>query len=314
MTDPVDYAVRVRRLTKRFGPVAALRGVDLSVPAGSVYGFLGPNGAGKTTTLRILTGLARPTSGEAQILGHDLSADGAAARAQTGFLPDVPGFYPWMTAEEFLRFSGRLFDLDAVLLDDRVRALLDLAGLAGVTTRIGGYSRGMKQRLGIAQALVNAPKVLMLDEPTSALDPMGRRDVLEMIASLRGRTTVLFSTHILADVERVCDRVGILSAGRVVAEGTLEELLAPRGGHLFEVEVADGAERLEADVRRRAWCTGVTRDGRVLRINASDLAAAQFEIPGLITVLSVPLVRFEMAEASLEDVFLDLVGGGGEAA
>lgn len=314
MTDPVEYAVRVRRLTKRFGPVAALRGVDLSVPAGSVYGFLGPNGAGKTTTLRILTGLARPTSGEARILGHDLSADGAAARVQTGFLPDVPGFYPWMTAEEFLRFSGRLFDLDAVLLDDRVRALLDLAGLAGVTTRIGGYSRGMKQRLGIAQALVNAPKVLMLDEPTSALDPMGRRDVLEMIASLRGRTTVLFSTHILADVERVCDRVGILSAGRVVAEGTLEELLAPRGGHLFEVEVADGAERLEADVRRRAWCTSVTRDGRVLRINASDLAAAQFEIPGLITVLSVPLVRFEMAEASLEDVFLDLVGGGGEAA
>src|SRR5450759_1277482 len=222
-------AIQTTGLTKTYGEKQALDSVDLVVEEGSIFGFLGPNGAGKTTTLRMLTGLARPTSGAVQILGHDVASAGNPVRAEIGFLPDVPGFYEWMTAEEFLRFAGGLFGISRRVLDERLGMLLDLAGLSDVKTKIGGYSRGMKQRLGVAQALVNAPRLLLLDEPTSALDPMGRKDVLDMLTSLRGRTTVFFSTHILADVERVCDTVAILDRGRVVAQAPIDELKARYG-------------------------------------------------------------------------------------
>jgi len=174
-SDDTAAAIELRGLTKRFGDTLALDRVDLVVRPGTVFGFLGRNGAGKTTALRILSGLARPTSGTAYVLGHDVERATEAVRARIGFLPDVPGFYPWMTAREYLEFAGRLFELDEATLDARASALLQMAGLASVTTRVGGFSRGMKQRLGIAQALINAPSLLMLDEPTSALDPIGRR-------------------------------------------------------------------------------------------------------------------------------------------
>jgi len=210
----MSAAIRTTGLTKVYGEKHALDSVDLAVEEGSIFGFLGPNGAGKTTTLRILTGLARPTGGSVQILGHDVASAGNAVRAQIGFLPDVPGFYEWMTAQELLRFAGGLFGIGRRVLDERLGVLLDLAGLSDVETKIGGYSRGMKQRLGVAQALINAPRLLLLDEPTSALDPMGRKDVLDMLTSLRGRTTVFFSTHILADVERKPVHVYLLQRGQ----------------------------------------------------------------------------------------------------
>jgi ABC-2 type transport system ATP-binding protein len=236
-------AIEIRSLAKVYGTTRALDGVDLAVPEGSVYGFLGPNGAGKTTTLRILAGLARPTSGAARVLGRDVVAATNEVRALIGFLPDVPGFYPWMTAREFLELAGGLFGLTGRVLRERVDALLELAGLQGVDARIGGYSRGMRQRLGVAQALINAPRLLMLDEPTSALDPIGRREVLDMVSTLAGRTTVFFSTHILSDVERVCDRVAILDRGRVVAQAGIDELKTRHGGgHVVLVEVDDPAK------------------------------------------------------------------------
>ncbi|HEY5554670.1 MAG TPA: ABC transporter ATP-binding protein, partial [Cellulomonas sp.] len=246
-------AIQATALTKTYGDSRALDAMDLTVPEGSVFGFLGANGAGKTTTLRLLTGLARPTSGSVEVLGHDVATAGNAVRAEIGFLPDVPGFYDWMTAPELLRFAGGLFGIGGPVLEGRVEMLLDLAGLTGVTTTVGGYSRGMKQRLGVAQSLVNAPRLLLLDEPTSALDPMGRKDVLEMIASLRGRTTVFFSTHILADVERVCDTVAILDRGRVVAHAPIDELKARYGAQKVVVEVTDGADELAEEIGRRPW-------------------------------------------------------------
>src|SRR5665811_1457011 len=252
-------AIQTTGLTKTFGEKRALDAVNLVVEEGSVFGFLGPNGAGKTTTLRILTGLARPTSGSVQILGRDVASAGNSVRAQIGFLPDVPGFYEWMTADELLRFAGGLFGIGRGVLDERVGMLLDLAGLADVDTKIGGYSRGMKQRLGVAQALVNAPRLLLLDEPTSALDPMGRKDVLDMLMSLRGRTTVFFSTHILADVERVCDTVAILDVGRVVAQAPIDELKARYGQQKVMVEVTDGADELAEEIGRQTWATTVAR-------------------------------------------------------
>ena len=304
-------AIELRGLTKRFGDAIALDGVDLVVRPGIVFGFLGRNGAGKTTALRILSGLARPTAGTARVLGHDVERATDAVRARIGFLPDVPGFYPWMTAREYLEFAGRLFGLDKATLDARATALLEMAGLASVTTRVGGFSRGMKQRLGIAQALINAPSLLMLDEPTSALDPIGRREVLEMVASLRGRTTVFFSTHILADVERVCDAVAILERGRVVASAGVEELTARATANRLIVEVEDSvaAAAVAGALAGRAWLKSIETDGRALHLAVSDLPSAQREIPAAIAAAGMALRRFEIGETSLEDVFVELVGG-----
>ena len=215
-------AIELRGLTKRFGDTLALDGVDLVVRPGVVFGFLGRNGAGKTTALRILSGLARPTAGTAHVLGHDVARATDAVRAQIGFLPDVPGLLPVDDGARVPRVRGTASSGSTRRRSTRAPPHCWRWRVSRpVTTRVGGFSRGMKQRLGIAQALINAPSLLMLDEPTSALDPIGRREVLEMVASLRGRTTVFFSTHILADVERVCDAVAILERGRVVASAGL---------------------------------------------------------------------------------------------
>ncbi len=301
-------AVVIDGLTKQYGKSRALDGVTLTVPEGSVFGFLGPNGAGKTTTLRILAGLAHPTSGGARILGHDVTRDADAVHRVIGYLPDVPGFYKWMTAAEYLELSGRLFGLSGSALRERVDALLDLAGLAAVTTKVGGYSRGMKQRLGVAQALINGPRVLLLDEPTSALDPIGRREVLEMIGTLAGATTVFFSTHILADVERVCDAVAILAHGRVVEQATMEDLKARHGGaHRVLIEVDDPASLRDA-LSSAAWVTHVVLEARELQVEVTDLEAAFRDVPALVAERRLALRRFEAAEVSLEEVFVDLVG------
>jgi ABC-2 type transport system ATP-binding protein len=305
-------AIELRGLSKSFGPTIALDHVDLVVQPGVVFGFLGRNGAGKTTALRILAGLARPTAGTAQVLGHDVTRASEAVRQRIGFLPDVPGFYPWMTARESLEFAGRLFGLDSATVRTRADALLEMAGLASATARVGGFSRGMTQRLGLAQALINGPSLLMLDEPTSALDPIGRREVLEMVASLRGRTTVFFSSHILADVERVCDAVAILERGRVVASAGIAELTSRATAKQLVVELesdADAAEVARA-LAGRAWLKTIDTRERSLHMTVSDLETAQREIPSAIAATGAALRRFEIDEASLEDVFVELVDGG----
>ena len=302
-------AIVISGLTKEYKGAKALDGVDLVVPEGSVFGFLGPNGAGKTTTLRILAGLARPTAGEAHVFGHDTTRDADAVHALIGFLPDVPGFYKWMTAQEYLELSAGLFGIPTAERGERIEQLLDLAGLSGVTTKVGGYSRGMKQRLGVAQALINSPRLLLLDEPTSALDPIGRREVLEMIAALAGRTTVFFSTHILADVERVCDTVAVLAAGRIVEHAGIDELRARHGGSQRVVIETSDPQGLEAALAAESWAGTVRRDGRELVVEVTDLEEAYTAVPALVARLGLALRRFEADEVSLEDVFVDLVEG-----
>lgn len=300
-------AVEITRLVKRFGDAVALDGIELAVPQGSVFGFLGPNGAGKTTALRILTGLARPTAGAARILGADVSTAGNVVRSQIGYLPDVPGFYPWMTALELVEYAGRLFGIERRALRGRAESLLEMAGLSDVRARVEGFSRGMKQRLGIAQALINAPRVLLLDEPTSALDPIGRRDVLEMIASLRGRTTVFFSTHILADVERVCDTVAILDRARVVANAPIAELKRRAAVDRLVIEVDGDPALLIRELENRPWFRVVERSGEQITLAVTDVKLAQREIPVAIAAAGLGLKRLEGAEKSLEDMFVELV-------
>lgn len=300
-------AIDVHGLVKTYGRHRALDGLELQVEKGSIFGFLGANGAGKTTTLRIVLGLARPTAGTARVLGHEPGS--IRARELIGYCPDVAGFLPWMTARDVLDCAASLFGLPAPLARRRVDELLDLAGLRDVRTRVGGYSRGMRQRLGIAQALINSPPLLLLDEPTSALDPLGRRMVLDLLAELRGHTTVFFSTHLLPDVERVCDSVAIVDRGRVVVAGAIEHV---RGGAQDRLLVeVDDPERLRTALANRPWVLGVAGGSSTeeLVLTVGDLDEAGLRLPAEIAALGLRLRRLEPRAASLEDVFVGAVGG-----
>jgi ABC-2 type transport system ATP-binding protein len=293
--------------------VVALAGLDLDVPKGSIFGLLGPNGAGKTTTIRILTGLARATGGTAQVAGVDVGDDRPEVRRRIGYLDQDPRFYGWMKGRELLELVGRLAGLRGAALRDRVGASLARTGLGDAgERRIGTYSGGMRQRLGIAQAVLHEPELLILDEPVSSLDPEGRRDLLELIESLRGSATVVVSTHVLADVERICDRVAILDRGRLVTEGSLVELLAAHARPIFELVPALGQDAavsaLLERLRGAEWEKGVDLAAGTIRVTVTDAAAAAREILPLVVSSGVVLASFEQARPTLEDVFLELVG------
>ena len=307
-------AIQATGLSKRFGSILALDGLDLDVPAGSIFGLLGPNGAGKTTTIRILTGLAHPSAGTARVAGIEVGLDRPELRRRLGYLDQDPRFYGWMRARELLDLVGRLAGLEGPVLRARVGEMLELIGLSSAAERrIGGFSGGMRQRLGIGQALLHRPEIVFLDEPVSSLDPEGRRDLLDLIAGLRGETTVVLSTHVLSDVERVCDRVAILDRGRLVTEGPLETLLAQHARPIYrltpEVDQDAAVGRLVERLRASAWATDVTRGtGGIVRVVVDDPDVAAAAILPLVVEAGVQLAAFERARPTLEDVFLELVG------
>jgi ABC-2 type transport system ATP-binding protein len=285
-----------------------------AVSSGSVFGFLGPNGAGKTTTIKLLTGLLYPTSGHAYVAGEEIRVERAGARAKFGYLPEDPVFYNWMSARELLTYAGQLFGMEPKRLHARVEELLALVDLSDVAKRrVGGFSRGMRQRLGVAQAMVHEPSVLILDEPASALDPLGRRDVLSLIQQLRsqGGITVFMSTHILADVERTCDTVGIINEGKLVTVADQEELREQYAAPLFIAEV-DGHQNdvnaLGDRLKGLPWVERVERTNHQFRIFAQDGETARRELPGIITASPLVLLKYEVGLPSLEDVFLRLLG------
>lgn len=227
-------AVKIRNLNKVFPVpfrrerVQAVRNLNLEVAPGQVYGLLGPNGSGKSTTLKILLGLVTPTSGSAEIFG--IESRNFASKAEVGFLPENPYFYKFLTGEETLRFYGKLCGLGGRTLTNRIEDLLDLVGLIYARhRRVGGYSKGMLQRIGLAQALIQNPKMVVLDEPTAGVDPAGSRQIRDLILDLKRRgITILLTSHLLEQVQEVCDRVGILARGQLVREGPLEELVSVR--------------------------------------------------------------------------------------
>jgi ABC-2 type transport system ATP-binding protein len=307
-------------LVRRYpGGILALDRLSLSVPAGSVFGLLGPNGAGKTTTLRILAGLGRPTAGRALVHGVPVAADAIAVRRSIGFLGQEPKAYGWMTGREQVRLLGRLHGLRGGTLEDAVSAALQRVELAGAADRRAGtYSGGMRQRLGIAGALVHRPPVVILDEPVSALDPEGRRDVLELIAALRGTTTVLFSSHVLADVERICDRVGILDHGRLVAEGPLDELLERYARPVWRIDLEPGqagpSASLVARLRAQPWVTAAELDHGRITVVVADAGQAARDLLPLVGSAAVAVIAVSRDRPTLEDVFLQLTGSGEAAA
>ena len=312
---PPASAIACRGLTKYYpGGIVALDRLDLDVPTGSVFALLGPNGAGKTTALRMLVGLARPSAGSATVAGIPLGQDGLTGRI--GFLDQDPRYYGWSSGRELVELVGRLHGIEEPLLKGRVAEVLALVGLTeAADRRIATYSGGMRQRLGIAQALVNRPAVVILDEPVSSLDPEGRRDLLALIGRLRGVATVLFSTHVLADVERVCDRVAILDHGRLVVVGPLQALLDRYALPIYRIDPepgqAEALGRLADALRAAAWTTDVTLEAGRLKVTVNDPIRAAHELLPVIVAAGVGVAGVERARPSLEDVFLRLTGAAG---
>jgi ABC-2 type transport system ATP-binding protein len=305
-------AIRCANLTKKYGSLVALDNLNLEVAPGTVFGFLGPNGAGKTTTIKLLTGLAKATAGDAWVDNVRVVHGGGEARGHFGYLPEEPHVYGWMKGREFLTFIGRLAGLDGAALKQRVPEMLEQAGLEEAAhRRVSGYSRGMRQRLGLAQALITRPPVVLLDEPTSALDPVGRRDVLTLIETLRGETTIFLSTHILADVERVCDEVAVLNRGRLITQANRNELTERYAAPIFEIEFSHDGDNAQAglasDLERRPWVERVQLEGRLLRVFVSDAGQAREELPGWAVGTGLTLLRYELTRPNLEDIFVRLV-------
>jgi ABC-2 type transport system ATP-binding protein len=318
----VKPVIRTNGLTKVYRDgkhrVKALDGLTMSVPEGSIFGFLGPNGSGKSTTIRMLVGLAHATSGGAEVAGADIRKDPNALRAQVGYLAQSPLFYNHMTGRETLEYVAGFYPWVTDPLAARINGLLHMVGLADAGDRkVGSYSGGMKQRLGIAQALVGRPRVLILDEPASALDPIGRRDVMEIMRKLRGRMTVMFSTHILDDVQRVADYVGIVDQGKLVAQGRTEDLLnrftSSEIELVVEIDIAD-VPTLHAAIIELPGVTTADLKGAsggtasfVIGTREADMEATRRRVQELVVGRGLLLRRGEPMKQDLESVFLKLV-------
>jgi ABC-2 type transport system ATP-binding protein len=304
-------AIRCEGLSRRYGKVEALKSLDLTVQPGTIFGFLGRNGAGKTTTIRLLTGLARPTSGTAWVDGVRTTDGDDRARQRFGYLPEEPAFYSWMTPREFLDYVGRLFELDKTERKRRIDRLLELTDLEDASNRrIGGFSRGMRQRLGLAQALIHEPPVLFLDEPTSALDPAGRRDVLELIDRLRGDTTVFLSSHILADVEKVCERVGVVHEGQLLLVADRDELLARYPTNIVLLRFDSQNEIALQDfliwLEEQHWFSGMLNEENGIRLTVTSPDVAKGAIVPKVVESRLVLTHYEWVRPSLEEVFLSI--------
>jgi ABC-2 type transport system ATP-binding protein len=313
-THPV--AIRCEGLTKRYQEVVALEDLTLSVPYGSIFGFLGRNGAGKTTTMRLLAGLALPTAGQAWVAGMETTqtSSGSAnylARAQFGYLPQDPAFYTWMSSQEYLNYVGQIQGLSPAERKRQIAELLELSDLKDAAKRrVGGFSGGMVQRLGIAQALMGSPPVLLLDEPTSALDPAGRHEVLDMIARLRGQATVFLSSHILTDIERVCDTLAVLHKGRLVLVSGRDELLEKYAVSAAELEFdtanSGDIKPFTEELQTCDWVANLIQEGPALRVLVHDLPRAKQALLPLVVSHGLILNRYEWVRPSLEEIFLEL--------
>lgn len=305
--------IRTTGLAKKFGSFQALQGIDLHVHEGEIYGFLGQNGAGKSTTMNILAGLSRPTSGTCLVNGWDLAKVDHPGDLHIGYLPEEPSFYPWMTGKEVLEYLGSRWQKGPVR--DRIQNMLEWVGLTGAAhRRVGGYSRGMRQRLGMAAALFYDAELILLDEPSSALDPEGRSDVLNLILDLKARgKTVFLSTHILSDAERVCDRVGILAHGKMVLEKPLETLFTENVKSLYDV-VIPKEEITPEFIEKLQGLPGVLKvesGGERISIFVDSPEQEGRTLLSFLAISGRKVQSFTLRRASLEDIFLEEVAKNG---
>ncbi|HSB67322.1 MAG TPA: ABC transporter ATP-binding protein [Anaerolineales bacterium] len=308
--------IETHGLSKTYKNVSALKSLDLKVPQHSIFGFLGPNGAGKTTTIKLLLGLARPTAGRGSIFGCDIVHQSGEIRRRIGYLAQDPRYYENMTAREILRFTlGFFFNGPKGKVEERIDETIELVGLADKADRpVGGFSGGERQRLGIAQAQVNYPDLIILDEPAASLDPMGRHDVLEVMERLRKHTTIFYSTHILDDVQRVSDKVCILNHGELVAQAPIQELLAGNGQVSYHMQTRGDIQVIRSLFASQPWITEVQMeqsDGQAhWQVSVSDAAIAEEQLLSLVVpVPGIRVIEYGKSKFELEDIFLNLVGG-----
>jgi ABC-2 type transport system ATP-binding protein len=316
MNPPTPYVIETQDLSKMYKNIQALKALNLKVHQNSIFGFLGPNGAGKTTTIKLLLGLIRPSSGSATVFGMDIVSQSVDIRARLGYLPQEPHFYEDMTARQTLRFTaGFFFKGPQKAIEERVDEMLQLVDLTEKADRpIKTFSGGERQRLGIAQAQVNYPDLLILDEPAASLDPLGRRDVLEVMSKLRKYTTIFYSTHILDDVQRVSDTVVILNKGELVAEGSIQELLAGNEGVVYVIRLKGNVEVAHKKVLTQPWVSGIKMSDQngesTWQVSVKDPQAAEAHLFKLLADSGVEVIDFHRKQYELEDIFMQVVEGG----
>jgi len=298
--------LKASNLVKIFGNTNAVKGINFHIEEGRCVSLLGPNGAGKTTTLKMLSGLLEPTSGSIDFKGEKAKD----LRQFIGYLPQYPAFYNWMSGKEFLVFAGQLAKLNRKEADKRSEELLERVGLMNAKKRkIGGYSGGMKQRLGLAQALIHRPKLLILDEPVSALDPLGRREVLDMMREIKEETTILFSTHVLHDAEEISDDILIMQAGEIAISGSLGSVMEEYRQPILQIEFESQADDWLKSIASYSFVSEVNIQGNKTIIVLKDMVTGKQTLLKDIVDRKLPIRKFEISQTTLEDLFMKVVKG-----
>ena len=311
--------LQIKNLSKRFGKTQVINDISLCVPEHSVFGFIGANGAGKTTTMKMILGLLKADQGEIWLCDEKVRFGETKTNQHVGYLPDVPEFYNYMHPKEYLKLCGAITGMPADKIKSRSSELLELVGLQKANRKIGGFSRGMKQRLGVAQALLHEPRLLICDEPTSALDPIGRKEILDILKRISGKTTVLFSTHILSDVERICDRAVVLHGGKILLDGTLSDLKASHREDYIVMDFTSLEEKakfiqIASTPDETLLCEAIQnsmqydkKEDTEFALYVTDVVEAKRAILRMISQHDILPNRIEVAEPSFENLFLEAV-------
>lgn len=300
-------ALKIDNLHKSFGENTIINGLSMSIPENTIFGFLGKNGAGKTTTMKMILGFLKKDEGSIKVFGEEVSFGQSKTNRFIGYLPDVPEFYGYMTAKEYLNLCGAITGLSKNEIKNKSEELLELVGLRDVNRRISGYSRGMKQRLGIAQALLNSPKLLICDEPTSALDPLGRKEILDIILKIKDSTTVIFSTHILSDVEAICDHVVVLDKGKNVLEGSIDELKNIKRKNTIKIRFKSDKE-LKSFKSQDKFSNLLTNEkGDTLYLTDEDNQLKDIDILCELYKLNIFPLEIKIEEPTLENIFMEVM-------
>lgn len=300
----------LNHVSRQFGELKVIDDLSFSVQENSVFGLIGKNGAGKTTTMKMILGLLKPNRGEITVCGGKVVYGGAGTNRRIGYLPDVPEYYGYMTPAQYLQLCGEITGMPSAKIREKSPELLEMVGLKGVNRKIHGFSRGMKQRLGIAQALLSEPKLLICDEPTSALDPIGRKEILEILCKVKGRTTVVFSTHILSDVERICDHIGVLNGGKFVLQGDLNEIKSRHRRNAVLLELDEDEQKLRQFAEKLCqlpFTADVANSGRLLTVALTEDPESGAKLFSYLAEQKVSVLKYEVMEPDLENLFLEAV-------
>lgn len=299
----------IDHLFKSFGTHKVIDDLSFSVPEHAIFGFLGQNGAGKTTTMKMILGLLKPEGGSITVCGEKVTYGQTKTNRFIGYLPDVPEFYGYMRPYEYLKLCGEVTGLSKSKIMNKSEELLTLVGLDKANKKIGGFSRGMKQRLGIAQALLNEPRLLICDEPTSALDPVGRKEILDIISQVKGKTTVVFSTHILSDVERICDNIAVLHNGRLALFGTLADIKEQHKHDSLFIEFLSHAEKEQfaSLPSLSSLLTDAKQTDAGFIIHTHNIKKAEAIIIAELAQNKLLPLKMEVQEPTLESLFMEVV-------